>query len=1212
MWLLGLLVGLVLGASLGRGEGAVVGMILGASLGAMAGQMLKLRKRSSEVDALRQRIDTVFSYLEDIHHRLERLEQAKPLPEQNSVGAEAPTPVAAAAALMTAQGFEQHVRPPAPAPDIVLPFAAESSAPLPSQDLAVPPVNLVKTPAVEPLPLLPELAELPQALPPEPVAASPAADLRAAVDEIAAVAAEIAAHPVLEPTPAPAPSAVPEHPVWSQPQHPQPQPEETTVAPSGWWQRFLEANFLAKIGVVLLFIGIASALKYAVEHTHFPLELRLFLVGAASAGMVWFGWRERTRRRMFGLALQGGGFAVAYLLVYFMLKGHTPPLIEVLPAFVLFAALGVGCMVLSLRQDGVSLAVLGLSGAFLAPILASTGSGNHVALFSYYALLNTFVLGIAWFKTWRCLNLAGFLFTFIIGSVWAARAYTPEKFASTEPFLLLFFVMYTVVPILFSANRRPSDGRAARLDGFLLFAVPLAAALLQTPMVADFEYGLAWSACGAGLYYQGLALALHASKRAELRQLRDLQVGIGLLLLTVAVPAAYGAQPTVALWALVGVGLYGVGQAQKHVLSRVAGLLLQPLAAIWWVAHFGEMAHTPVWFNTWFGAGITLVLAWTVLAVLMRRRGDATDYLAANPLLLLALSLAQVLLVDQAVRAADPGLHGLTGYMVVVCVAMALGRTLKWPTPHHALLALPLAMLFCPFAFEESLTLGYELGSWLALPLLAAALNFLNDAAATDDRIDPGAYVLAALALLATPLVFEADYALPLLTLTGLASLRAGLVRQRPALELAAMAAQGLAAAALLAYQQQLPADQPGDLLFNTFALGSLLLTLCGGVSAWLIHRAQRDETAPAATGKTAYLLWAALWWFVGGLHEINTFAPPELRLAWMTGFVAVSCAVLEWFGRRTGWQAVRRFTWLLPALSAALCVARVGGHPLADGLQYALPLTWVVYAWSLYRQEQDDLVEGAVYRHGLFAASVIATLSLEAWWWTKQWSVPGSDWRVFGRLLVPVAAILLIQATLRRCWPAANHPRLYRALAGGLIIWVGFWMLLWLLENLGTGRDGLPSILDLLLLVLLGAVYFWRDAQDEQPNWRMRVLVGAVFLWCSAAVVRLVAGIDHSPFSGPAAVLRSLPVQVTWSIMWTAAAAALMIHSSRRLHRPEWFLGLGLLAITGAKLFFIDLTGLGTLGRALSFIGVSLFVLATSYFAPMPPSVAAAEEGKR
>ena len=92
-------------------------------------------------------------------------------------------------------------------------------------------------------------------------------------------------------------------------------------------------------------------------------------------------------------------------------------------------------------------------GGFAAPMLASTGAGNHVALFSYFALLNAGIFAIAWFKAWRLLNLIGFVGTFGIGFAWGLRSYTPELLWSTEPFLIVFFLMYLAIGLLFARRR---------------------------------------------------------------------------------------------------------------------------------------------------------------------------------------------------------------------------------------------------------------------------------------------------------------------------------------------------------------------------------------------------------------------------------------------------------------------------------------------------------------------------------------------------------------------------------------------------------------------------------------------------------------------------------------------------------------------------------------------------------------------------------------
>src|SRR6185312_6609823 len=120
----------------------------------------------------------------------------------------------------------------------------------------------------------------------------------------------------------------------------------------------------------------------------------------------------------------------------------------------LFAVTGVA-VGLALLQDARVLAVLGIVGGFLAPVLTATDSGNHVALFSYYTLLDLAIFTIAWFKAWRSLNVLGFLFTFAIGGIWGYDAYRPELFATVEPFLVLFVALYIVIPVLFALRQPP-------------------------------------------------------------------------------------------------------------------------------------------------------------------------------------------------------------------------------------------------------------------------------------------------------------------------------------------------------------------------------------------------------------------------------------------------------------------------------------------------------------------------------------------------------------------------------------------------------------------------------------------------------------------------------------------------------------------------------------------------------------------------------------
>ena len=393
--------------------------------------------------------------------------------------------------------------------------------------------------------------------------------------------------PVHEPVPAAAealrPVAPP--PVPSVPVQP-PLPSEPTLpnfiergigAVKRW---FTEGNVPVKIGMLVLLAGVAALLKYVSDQGWLvlPIELRLAGVTVGALGLLAFGWHQRERRRLFALALQGGAIGVLLLTIFAAFKRFE--LLNPGFAFASSIALVAGLCVLAVVQNSRTLAVLGILAGFMAPLWLSTGSGNHVGLFSYYAVLNAGIFAIAWFRPWRALNLLGFAFTFGIGTFWGVLQYAPDKFSSTEPFLLLFFAFYLLIPLLY-ARRQPA-GRRDLVDGSLVFGTPLVAFSLQAGMLHEQPMTLALCALGLAAIYAVLARALIA--RASYTVLAQSHAVLAVGFATLAVPLALSARATGAVFALEGAGLAWLGLRQKRWLPQVSGALLQMGAAFAFVA----------------------------------------------------------------------------------------------------------------------------------------------------------------------------------------------------------------------------------------------------------------------------------------------------------------------------------------------------------------------------------------------------------------------------------------------------------------------------------------------------------------------------------------------------------------------------------------------------------------------------------------------------
>jgi len=376
----------------------------------------------------------------------------------------------------------------------------------------------------------------------------------------------------------------------------------------------LGGNTVARLGVVILFFGVAFFLKYAVEQGWLPTELRLAAAALGGLALTTLGWRLRERRRGYGLALQGGGIGIVYLTVFAAID--TYGLLPAGPGLVLMVCLVALASALAVLQDARGLAVLAAVGGFLAPVLISRG-GSHVALFTYYAALDLGILGIAWFKAWRELNLVGFVFTFVIGAIWGHRFYQPAQFWSTEPFLIFFFLLYVAVPVLF-ARRQPTELKGY-VDGSLVFGVPLVAFGLQHALVRDTEYGLAISAVVVGLFYAALATALWQRERERAGLLAEAFVALAVVFGTLAIPLAVDGRWTGAAWAIEGAALVWVGARQRRILARYAGLLLQVGAGVAFLTAHGLPAGGLPVLNALYLGAVMVSLAGVTSAYVLHR-----------------------------------------------------------------------------------------------------------------------------------------------------------------------------------------------------------------------------------------------------------------------------------------------------------------------------------------------------------------------------------------------------------------------------------------------------------------------------------------------------------------------------------------------------------------------------------------------------------------
>jgi uncharacterized membrane protein len=382
-------------------------------------------------------------------------------------------------------------------------------------------------------------------------------------------------------------------------------------------------NVPVKVGILLSLTGLGFLLAVALEQGWITLsiEVRHILVALFGVLLLVIGWRVRDRNPVYGLSLLGGGIAVLYLTTY---VAHA--VYDLLPAAAAAASVvvvTVGAGVLAVVHDSRSLATLGITGGFLAPILAYSDAQDHMLVFGFYVILSAAIVTVARFKIWPVLNLVGVSFTVVLTAFWLLFRYEPQGWATTQPLIALLMLLYMTIPLL-SASRRPFDIRNP-MSSPLVFGVPFISLAFQFLLTEHFEYGAAISAVSLAVIHGVFAVVAHRLGKAS-RVLVEVYLALAMTFLAIAAPSAFDAQYTSAVWALQGAMLVWVGLRHNLFIFLLGGGALQIISGVIFLGHLFESLPYPdgttVLINGYFMGAALLAITGLFTGRIIDRRDD--------------------------------------------------------------------------------------------------------------------------------------------------------------------------------------------------------------------------------------------------------------------------------------------------------------------------------------------------------------------------------------------------------------------------------------------------------------------------------------------------------------------------------------------------------------------------------------------------------------
>jgi uncharacterized membrane protein len=423
------------------------------------------------------------------------------------------------------------------------------------------------------------------------------------------------------------------------PRTPPPLPRVNVAASGPALETTFGLGWLNRVAVVTLIFGVGFLFKYAVDSQWIGPAMRVALgIAAATLSLCLGEWISLRGQKTFARGLTGLGLALLYLSFYAGFGFYH--LLPQTTAFLLMCLTTAAAAMLALHYDSRTVALLGLAGGYLTPVLLSTGENHMWVLAGYTSMLNLGALAIARVKRWPSLEYLAWPATVLLILGWASNWLDDDTRLAAWGWLSLSFGLF------FAASVAGAE--------LWLLALNTGAYFVGSYDLLDHRYH---SSMGAFT----LALALPHALLAKAvwnsdRRLGELAVAVAAVLLTLAIPIQFVGFRITMLWSLEAAALTWVSArfdrpSLQTSASLVFALVLVRLVTLDSAMYRIDYFYTAFANRRFLTFAVSAASLWIASRFARTRESQCVSYGAAHLVTVWALGLE---VAGWAGRTSDP------------------------------------------------------------------------------------------------------------------------------------------------------------------------------------------------------------------------------------------------------------------------------------------------------------------------------------------------------------------------------------------------------------------------------------------------------------------------------------------------------------------------------------------------------------------------------